>query len=157
MADVLLELGGDSRLIKGAFGGTLALLLKPFCVGVLPSRMPFIEARLTMRGLGFSVVAPFLCGADNTGSSSAIQSARSIRDVFLPRFGGDGEGENCFVAVPATGVRVVTAPAADRGVSIRDTGLLDVLDGFGDDGGLVLSASCDDEPPASDSKAEIRD
>lgn len=116
--------------------------------------MPFMDARLTMRGLGFSVVAPFDCGAIKTGSSSAIQSARSIRDVFLPRFGGDGEGENCLVAVPATGVRLVTA---DRGLSIRDAGLLDVLDDFGDDGGLVLSASCDDEPPASDSKAEIRD
>lgn len=30
MADVLLDLGGDSKLIKGAPGGTLGLLLNPF-------------------------------------------------------------------------------------------------------------------------------
>jgi hypothetical protein len=89
-------------------------------------------------------------------SGSSIQSSRSINDVFLPKFGGDGDGE-CFggEGVRTTGGWSAAAVAAESGASMSKEA----------EGVLVLpwssfsalSLPCEVAPPARDSKAAIRD
>ena len=89
-------------------------------------------------------------------SGSSIQSSKSINDVFLPKLGGDGDGE-CFggEGVRTTGGWSAAAVAAESGASMSKDA----------DGVLVLSWSpfsalslwCEVAPPARDSKAAMRE
>lgn len=92
--------------------------------------------------------SPWLAPVDDFRlSSSSIQSFRSMRDVFRPRLGGEGEGEG-FEGVRTTGGGSLAAVAADSGESMSD----------GDEGSSsALSLRCEVAPPARDSKAAIRD
>lgn len=92
------------------------------------------------------VPKPFWRGGD--GPSSTIQSLRSINEVFLPRFGGDGEGDldTDFGGVEGT-IWGNESAADDMGDSRR----------FGGDLGMNFAVFFEDEEgPERDSKALIR-
>ena len=85
-------LGGESRLMRG--GGCFLAAESETCLGV----------GLGARGGGFRATGGFWRGTYGRGPSSTTQSLRSIRDVFLPSMGGDGEGEGGIIFIVAAAV-----------------------------------------------------
>lgn len=90
-------------------------------------------------------------------SGSSIQSSsRSIRDVFLPRFGGDGDGEGFGgEGVRTTGGWSAAAVAAESGASMSNDAEGVLAPSLSSSS--TLSLSCEVAPPARDSKAAMRD
>lgn len=118
-------------------GGELRLIKGPcFCVGVRVDWMcPLVK------------------------SSSTTQSFKSINDVFRPRLGGEGEGDNFVVGrggVKATTGGSAAAVVGESGVSRR---VSRPRLGGEVNGGLADGENDgeDDEAAARDSKAEILD
>jgi len=133
--------GGELRLIKGPSLDSenlfpFSLPLNSCCVGVrLDWMCPLVK------------------------SSSTTQSFRSINDVFRPRFGGEGEGDNFVVGrggVKATTGGSAAAVVGESGVS-RSVSRPRL--GGEVNGGLADGENDgeDDEDAARDSKAEILD
>ena len=108
-------LGGESRLMSG--GGGWRTTESETCLGV------GLGAR---GGGGLRATGGFCLGTYGRGPSSTTQSFRSMSDVFLPRFGGEGEGEGGMdlplVAEGRMGDIVVAA--GETGVSRRSGGVL---------------------------------
>ena len=83
-----------------------------------------LEDGLGASGGGFRVTGGFWRGTYGRGPSSTTQSLRSMRDVFLPRIGGDGEGEGGTARIWVEGRMGVNVVAAgEMGASRRSGGV----------------------------------
>ena len=71
-------------------------------------------------GGGFRATGGFCLGTYGRGPSSTTQSLRSISDVFLPRFGGDGDGEG---GMDLRGVEGVEGTMGEMEVAVGEIGV----------------------------------
>lgn len=138
-ADTALALGGDSRLMSGApFIEWFFRDSDTCCVGVRLSPEP---------------LTCFVPLKRSAGPSSTTQSLRSMREVFRPKLGGEGEGDVDLLLGDVDGkIRGTGKLAAEgvRGVSRR----LSIGRYFAGFRGRFLGEL---DGPARDSKALILD